>query len=134
MKAVRSLEIGKSGLEPEPWTDEELAQELEHPTDERLFGVAEALRRDWSEARVAELTRWDPWFIRKMRNLVNMEAEVRANPTADVVRRAKVGGFGGGDRSRSSIRAGANSSPPRRITTPPTRRKVSSGRSPGRRS
>ena len=94
MKAVRSLEVGKSGLEPEPWTDEELAEELEHPTDKRLFAVAEALRRGWSEGRITGLSKWDPWFVRKVQNLVELEAEVKANPTAEVLRRAKVWGFG----------------------------------------
>ncbi len=94
MKAVRSLEIGKAGLEPEPWADEELREELEHPTDKRLFAVAEALRRGWSAEKIAYLTKWDPFFVQKMRNLVDLEAEVKASPTREVLRRAKVAGFG----------------------------------------
>src|SRR3990172_4131433 len=94
MKAVRSLEIGKAGLEAEPWTDDDLAEELERPTDERLFAVAEALRRGWSVEKIADLSRWDPFFVEKMSNLVVLEAEVRANPAPEVIRRAKVRGFG----------------------------------------
>jgi carbamoyl-phosphate synthase large subunit len=94
MKAVRSLEIGKAGLEPEPWTDEDLAEELAHPTDKRLFAVAEALRRGWGVEKIVDLSQWDAFFVEKMRNIVTMEAEVKANPSADVLRRAKVWGFG----------------------------------------
>ena len=94
MKAVRSLEIGKAGLEAEPWTDEDLVEELEHPTDKRLFAVAEALRRGWAAEKVVDLSQWDAFFVEKMRNLVALESEVRAHPSSDVLRRAKVWGFG----------------------------------------
>src|SRR2546426_6675986 len=70
MKAVRSLEIGKAGLEPQPWTDVELAEELEHPTDKRLFAVAEALRRGWPVVKIADLSQWDTFFVEKMKNLI----------------------------------------------------------------
>src|SRR3990170_1282656 len=94
MKAVRSLEVGKAGLEPESWTEEALAEELEHPTDKRLFAVAEALRRGWDVPRLCALTKWDRFFVHKMANLVALEAEVRANPVREVLRRAKAAGFG----------------------------------------
>ncbi|TLZ49561.1 MAG: carbamoyl-phosphate synthase large subunit, partial [Methanobacteriota archaeon] len=94
MKAVRSLEVGKAGLEPETWTDEDLIEELEHPTDKRLFAVAEALRRGWAVPKVCGHTKWDRFFVEKMANLVALEAEVKATPTREVLRRAKVAGFG----------------------------------------
>ena len=94
MKAIRSLEIGRAGLEPEPWSDEDLAEELEHPTDERLFAVAEALRRGWPVEKIVDLSAWDRFFVEKMRNLVLLESEVRIRPSPDVLRRAKVWGFG----------------------------------------
>jgi len=94
MKAVRSLEIGKAGLEPEPWTDADLIEELEHPTDKRLFAVAEALRRGWAVETIVRLAKWDRFFVEKMANLIAIEADVKRNPTRDVVRRAKVAGFG----------------------------------------
>jgi len=94
MKAVRSLEIGKAGLEPEPWTDEDLFEELERPTDKRLFAVAEALRRGWAVSKICGLSRWDRFFVEKMANLVALEGEVKAGATREVVRRAKVAGFG----------------------------------------
>jgi len=95
MKAVRSLEIGRVGLEPDPWTDEDLESELREPTDKRLFAVAEAIRRGWSVERIAGLTAWDPFFIRKVRNLVAIEAGLRAAPlSSTLVEGAKALGFG----------------------------------------
>ena len=77
-KAVRSLEIGHVGLEPDPCADEELREALEHPTDRRLFAIAEALRRGWGIEKIADLTAWDPFFLRKIRNLVEMEDRLRS--------------------------------------------------------
>ena len=77
MKAVRSLEIGKVGLEPDAWSDEALQEELRVPTDKRLFAVAEAVRRGLSTAKLAALTDWDPFFLEKVRALVGMEARLR---------------------------------------------------------
>ncbi len=76
-KAVRSLEIGRIGLEPDPRSDEELREDLEHPTDQRLFAIAEALRRGWGVEKIAGLTAWDPFFLLKIRNLVEMEGRLR---------------------------------------------------------
>ena len=72
-KAVRSLEIDRAGFEPEAATDEEIREDLEHPTDRRLFTIAEALRRGWSVEKIAGLSSWDPFFLRKIRRLVELE-------------------------------------------------------------
>jgi carbamoyl-phosphate synthase large subunit len=89
-KAVRSLEIGRVGLEPDPRTDEELREDLEHPTDRRLFAIAECLRRGWGVEKVADLTAWDPFFLRKIRNLVEQEGRLRSpRPTKAVLAEAK---------------------------------------------
>ena len=73
MKAVRSLEIDRVGLEADAWTDEALQSELRTPTDKRLFAVAEALRRGYDVEKIAILSGWSPFFIEKVRNLVAME-------------------------------------------------------------
>ena len=82
MKAIRSLETGKVGLEAEPWSEEELLEELQNPTDDRLFAVAEALRRNLSVPKIAALTAWDPFFIEKIRNLVAVERRLAAGPAS----------------------------------------------------
>jgi len=82
LKAVRSLEIGKVGLEPDARPDEEIREDLEHPTDRRLFAIAEALRRGWSIEKVADLTTWDPFFLGKIQKIIRMEARLREEPPA----------------------------------------------------
>ncbi len=94
MKALRSLEVGKVGLEPEPWSDDDLLRELREPTDKRIYAVAEALRRGYSVEKIAALTAWNPFFIEKVRNLVATEARLKAGPTPDLVNEAKRQGFG----------------------------------------
>ena len=94
MKAVRSLEIGKLGLEAEPWSDEALLEELRRPTDKRLFAVAEALRRGLPSTRIAELSGWDPFFIGKVGRLVAMEDRLRRSRSSKtLLAEAKQMGF-----------------------------------------
>ena len=94
LKAVRSLEIGRVGLEPDPRPDEEILEDLEHPTDHRLFAIAEALRRGWSVDKVARLTAWDAFFLEKVRGLVVMEARLKeGRPTKSLLAEAKRLGF-----------------------------------------
>ncbi|MFQ5907934.1 MAG: carbamoyl-phosphate synthase large subunit [Thermoplasmata archaeon] len=93
LKAVRSLEIGREGLEPEPWTDGALEEELVRPTDKRVFAIAEAFRRGWDLVRVAGLSRWDPFFLTRMRRLTELEGRIHDHPTAPLIRQAKAAGF-----------------------------------------
>ncbi len=89
-KAIRSLEIGRVGLERDPRADEELRQDLEHPTDERLFAIAEALRRGWAVEKIADLTAWDPFFLRKIRRLVDVEGRLSTpRPSQPLLAEAK---------------------------------------------
>jgi len=82
-KALRGLETGLEGLNPQlpmPLTDESrdrLAHELRAPGADRLLYVADAFRAGWPVARVAELTRIDPWFLAQIEELVKQEAQVR---------------------------------------------------------
>src|SRR5208282_1530414 len=82
-KALRSLETGLDGLDPQltlPLTEEaagQLAYELRMPGPNRLLFVADALRAGWGAARVNELSNIDPWFLAQLQDLVDEEARVR---------------------------------------------------------
>jgi len=77
-KAIRMLQVGMYGfVGNENYSFKNLEKELEHPTDERLFGLAEAFKKGWSVEKVALLTRIDPWFLHKMKGLVELEREIR---------------------------------------------------------
>lgn len=76
MKAVRSLEVGVDSLfhsHAAEWTDEEIEDRLRRPDDERLFVIAEAIRRGLSREAIHALTRIDRWFLVKLERLVQME-------------------------------------------------------------
>jgi len=94
LKAVRSLEIDRVGLEPGSWSDDELINELREPTDERLFAVAEGVRRGLPMEKLAALTAWDPFFIAKIRHIVEIESRLRkARSSRSVLAEAKRFGF-----------------------------------------
>ncbi len=79
MKAVRSLEIGLHHIKlknADELTVEDIEKGLVKATDERLFLVAEALRRNITIERICELTSIDKWFVNKIQNIINMEREL----------------------------------------------------------
>ncbi len=83
-KAMRSLETGHQGFEtpalPAPEeSDAEivLRQHLQTPKAERLWYVAEALRRGMTVDTIAELTHIDPWFLASIQQIVAYEDEIR---------------------------------------------------------
>ena len=93
LKGLRSLEIGVKGLDRIEMNDAELREELIHATDRRIFAIAEALRKGWSVEEVSDLAKWDPFYVRKIRNIVEMEAKIKAGLTPEVLRDAKYMGF-----------------------------------------
>ncbi|MFZ8850165.1 MAG: carbamoyl-phosphate synthase (glutamine-hydrolyzing) large subunit [Thermoproteota archaeon] len=76
-KAIRMLDIGKDGLvankNEELESLEKIIEELKNPTDEILFYVAKALKAGMSIEEVAKYSKIDPWFISKIKNIVDME-------------------------------------------------------------
>ena len=83
-KALRSLETGWDGLDPQltlPLSDESatvLAHELASPGPDRLLFIADAFRAGWSLEKVNGLTRVDPWFLRQIEDLVEEESKVQS--------------------------------------------------------
>ncbi len=76
MKALRSLEIGVLGLgyrHAAAWSDEHLDHLITVATDERIFAIAEAMRRGRSIDTIHAASYIDEWFLKKIKNLVDME-------------------------------------------------------------
>ncbi len=96
MKAVRSLDIDKdfgySGKYT-TWTDEEIRNLLENPTDERLFAIYQALKRGTSPEDISVITGIEPYFLYRIENIVAMEAEIRKGLNPETLRKAKRTGF-----------------------------------------
>ncbi|MED1791076.1 carbamoyl-phosphate synthase (glutamine-hydrolyzing) large subunit [Brevibacillus nitrificans] len=79
LKAVRSLEQGCTHLsrpEMAAWTKEELSQSLQEATDIRLFVFAEAIRKGFTEQELHSLTGVDPFFLRSLRKIIDLEIEL----------------------------------------------------------
>lgn len=73
MKAVRGLEVKQKDLHHEKFaaqSEDDLKASIKQPTDERLWAIAEGLRRGWSLDDVHRLCRVDRWFLRKLKALV----------------------------------------------------------------
>jgi carbamoyl-phosphate synthase large subunit len=84
MKAVRGLEVGVSDLRYPPaahLSPMELETLIATPNDMRLFYIAEAFRRGWLVEEVHGLSHIDPWFLHKIRGLVELEQTLMAHST-----------------------------------------------------
>jgi len=93
LKGMRSLEIGSIGFDPVDVSDDVIFEELEHATDKRIFMIAEAIRRGMPTAKIADITKWDEFFVRKIKNIVDMEEEIKAKLDVNTLKKAKKMGF-----------------------------------------
>lgn len=97
LKAVRSLEIGLHRLHiPEiaKLSTEAVRANLKLANDERLFVVAEALRRKIDVKDIHDVTGIDYWFLDKIQNVVNMEDRLKVEElSATLMTAAKKIGF-----------------------------------------
>ena len=99
-KALRSLEQDRAGLGADGHDvfDEKNFDELvSKPTPERIFYVAEALRRNWSVERIHNMTGIDPWYLHRMAGIINAEKRIKelglSGLTTDNMLAAKQLGF-----------------------------------------
>lgn len=81
-KALRMLDIGAEGLVANPWQREprpveSLTKELQELKPYRVFTIAEALKAGIPVEEIYRLTGIDPWFIHKMKNIVDVEELLR---------------------------------------------------------
>jgi carbamoyl-phosphate synthase large subunit len=100
-KAIRMLDIGKLGLvcnfeDEEPL--ESIKAVLAYPTDQRLFKIVKALKIGVSVEEIYQLSGIDPFFLYKIKNIIDMEKKLRSmNPEdsefLETVREAKRLGF-----------------------------------------
>ena len=80
-KAIRMLDIGNDGLilnkvNGKTYDDEDIENHLTHPNDFILYYVAAALKRGISVEKIYKLSAIDPWFIEKIKNIVNVEKKL----------------------------------------------------------
>ena len=105
-KAIRMCDIGKDGLVANSNSNlahqskaedvERIEQALIHPTDEIIFAVVESIKAGLTIAHINQLSGIDPWFLLKIKNIVDMEDEIgRKSNSFDerLIKKAKKMGF-----------------------------------------
>ena len=98
-KGLRMIGQGMHGFVGNEHTKfDDLDEELANPTDLRVFSIASALEEGYTIERIHELTKIDPWFLGKLKNIVDYKNVLATyNKIEDlpeeVVRQAKVLGF-----------------------------------------
>ncbi|MCR8745826.1 carbamoyl-phosphate synthase large subunit [Romboutsia lituseburensis] len=87
LKGIRSLEIGKYSLvhaQSEEKSLEELKASVVVPDDERLFDLAEMIRRGYKVGMIEQITGVDKWFINKFKWIVEQEEKLRGMKIEDL--------------------------------------------------
>ena len=87
LKAVRSLEIGIHRLHMEgmdSWDDARIKKSLSNINDQRIFVIAEALRRHAADIdEIHKITKIDKWFLYKLKNITDVENRLMSEELAD---------------------------------------------------
>jgi carbamoyl-phosphate synthase large subunit len=97
-KALRMLAVGARGLVANDGFEfGSLEEELENPTEERIFAITKALQRGRTIDEVYDLTRIDKWFLHKIKNVVDIDEDLMKYEGAaiprDLIKQAKRAGF-----------------------------------------
>lgn len=98
-KGLRMIGQGMHGFVGNDHTRfDNLDDELANPTDLRIFAIAQALEEGYDIQRIYDLTKIAPWFIGKLKNIVDYKAKLQSYNSleelpAEVLREAKVLGF-----------------------------------------
>ncbi|WP_337420096.1 carbamoyl-phosphate synthase (glutamine-hydrolyzing) large subunit [Phocaeicola sp.] len=98
-KGLRMIGQGMHGFVGNDHTRfDNLDDELANPTDLRIFAIAQALEEGYDIQRIYDLTKIDPWFIGKLKNIVDYKAKLQSYNSleelpAEVLREAKALGF-----------------------------------------
>ncbi|MDV5822760.1 carbamoyl-phosphate synthase large subunit [Sphingobium naphthae] len=99
-KALRGLETGLSGFNTvdhlEGASRDDIVAALARPTPDRLLIAAQALREGLSVAEIHSIAKFDPWFLERLKEIVDAEAQVLDNglpQDAEGMRRLKSMGF-----------------------------------------
>ena len=98
-KGLRMIGQGMHGFVGNDHTRfDNLDEELANPTDLRIFAIAQALEEGYSIERIYDLTKIDPWFIERMKNIVDFKKKLEGynaleEISPEVMRQAKILGF-----------------------------------------
>ncbi len=96
-KAIRMLDVQMVGLVGNDLRFNDIEEELSKPTDRRMFAIAEALSRGISIEKIHDLTKINPWFLYKIKNIVTLTHTLTGYTTKslpmELLKEAKEKGF-----------------------------------------
>ncbi|KAG0169580.1 hypothetical protein DFQ28_003555 [Apophysomyces sp. BC1034] len=97
-KAIRAVDYNFSGFGSNDIVEiEDLDEELQNPSDQRVFAIANAMIHGYTVDRIWELTKIDKWFLNKLQRIVQLEKRLegftKANVPGNLIRSAKQLGF-----------------------------------------
>ncbi|KAG2208301.1 hypothetical protein INT47_006157 [Mucor saturninus] len=97
-KAIRAIDYNLDGfVSSDIIKDEDIEYELTHPSDQRLFAIANAMEKGYTVDRIWELTKIDKWFLNKLMRINNLGDRLtgftKANLPGNLIRSAKQLGF-----------------------------------------
>jgi carbamoyl-phosphate synthase large subunit len=111
-KALRGLETGLCGVDRvrvyENADPSEIESALARSTPDRLLVAAEALRQGFTVERINQIAGFDPWFLKRLQEIVEAEEQVRINglpSDAPGMRRLKAMGFSDARLAQLSLRS-----------------------------
>ncbi|KAF0501359.1 carbamoyl-phosphate synth [Gigaspora margarita] len=114
-KAIRAIDYGFSGFGQNDLVDS-IKEELINPSDQRLFAIANAMHQGYTVDQIWELTKIDKWFLYKLRNIIELEKQLKhynySTIKPDIILMAKQLGFS--DRHIAKV-IGSNELSVRRI-------------------
>ncbi|KAI9439409.1 carbamoyl-phosphate synth [Russula earlei] len=95
-KAIRSIDDQFAGFAKNDFV-EDVDEELENPTDKRIFAISTAFHRGYSVDKIWQMTNIDKWFLTKLENIFSMEQQLLAmnilSISPELLRQAKQVGF-----------------------------------------
>ena len=93
MKAVRGAEISLDTLNAAPLSDKPVTERLHEQNDRRIFTVFEALKAGIPVDEIHGITKIDRWFLYRLKNLADFEAEIASGISPEKVMRGKKLGY-----------------------------------------
>ncbi len=96
-KAIRMLDTGMNGLVCNRIEFEDLDKEMKKPTDKRMFAIVKAIESGYSIEEIHQLSKVNPWFLYKMKNIVDTKRKLAEYPFRElpplILKEAKKEGF-----------------------------------------
>ena len=89
-KAIRAIDFHNLGFNETPAALMSIDDELQTPSDQRLFAIANAMHAGYSVDRIWELTKIDKWFLNKLKDLSNFSKNMTTFRAEDIATRPNI--------------------------------------------